>query len=101
MEQPVYLDNAATTPLDRRVLEAMLPHLSGERGNPSSLHASGATAREAVETARGSVAELIGASPQETVFTGGGTEADNLEAACGGHSRRARRRPGGRETAGI
>jgi cysteine desulfurase len=78
MEQPVYLDNAATTPLDRRVLEAMLPHLSGIRGNPSSLHAVGATAREAVEKARGSVAGLIGASPQEIVFTGGGTEADNL-----------------------
>lgn len=78
MEQPVYLDNAATTPLDRRVLEAMLPYLSGVRGNPSSLHATGATAREAVELARGSVADLIGASPQEIVFTGGGTEADNL-----------------------
>ncbi len=78
MEKPVYLDNAATTPLDRRVLEAMLPHLGGERGNPSSLHASGASAREAVEKARGSVAELIGASPQEIVFTGGGTESDNL-----------------------
>jgi cysteine desulfurase len=78
MEQPVYLDNAATTPLDRRVLEAMLPHLNGVRGNPSSLHAAGATAREAVEKARGSVAGLIGASPQEIFFTGGGTEADNL-----------------------
>src|SRR5918992_4535364 len=78
MEQPVYLDNAATTPLDRRVLDAMLPHLSGVRGNPSSLHAAGATAREAVEKARGSVAGLIGASPQEIFFTGGGTEADNL-----------------------
>jgi cysteine desulfurase len=78
MEHPVYLDNAATTPLDRRVLEAMLPYLRGVRGNPSSLHAAGASAREAVEKARGSVAELIGASPQEIVFTGGGTESDNL-----------------------
>src|SRR5918999_1716945 len=78
MEQPVYLDNAATAPLDGRVLAAMLPHLSGVRGNPSSLHESGATARDAVEKARGSVAGLIGANPQEIVFTGGGTEADNL-----------------------
>ncbi len=58
MAHPVYLDNAATTPLDPRVLEAMLPHLGGRRGNPSSLHALGASAREAVEEARGSVAAL-------------------------------------------
>src|SRR3712207_625470 len=74
----VYLDNAATTPLDPRVLEAMLPHLGARRGNPSSLHAPGAAAREAVEDAREAAAELIGASPGDIVFTGGGTEADNL-----------------------
>ena len=56
----------------------MLPHLGAQRGNPSSLHAAGAAAREAVEEAREPVAELIGASPEEVVFTGGGTEADNL-----------------------
>ena len=78
MSHPVYLDNAATTPLDRRVLEAMLPHLEGARGNPSSLHTLGAAAREALGEARESVAALIGASPQEVVFTGGGTEADAL-----------------------
>src|SRR5215210_4576959 len=78
MEHPVYLDNAATTPLDSRVLEAMLPHLRGRRGNPSSLHALGASAREAVEAARGSVAAMVGASPGEIFFTGGGTESDNL-----------------------
>jgi cysteine desulfurase len=78
MVHPVYLDNAATTPVDPRVLEAMLPHLVGGRGNPSSLHAPGAAAREAVEEARESVATLLGASPQEIVFTGGGTESDNL-----------------------
>lgn len=72
-----YLDNAATTPLDPRVLEAMLPHLR-RRGNPSSLHAAGAAANEAVEEARESVAAMIGASPEEVVFTGGGTESDNL-----------------------
>jgi cysteine desulfurase len=78
MSHPVYLDNAATTPLDPRVLEAMLPHLERTRGNPSSLHALGAAAREALEEARESVAALIGASPHEVVFTGGGTEADAL-----------------------
>src|SRR5829696_7740050 len=78
MEHPVYLDNAATTPLDPRVLEAMLSHLRGPRGNPSSLHATGTAAREAVEGARASVAGMVGASPGETLFTGGGTESDNL-----------------------
>jgi cysteine desulfurase len=77
MTDSVYLDNAATTPLDPRVLEAMLPHL-GRRGNPSSLHGAGAAAHEAIEEARESVAALLGASPDEIVFTGGGTEADNL-----------------------
>lgn len=78
MPHTVYLDNAATTPLDPRVLEAMLPHLGGTRGNPSSLHGPGAGAAEAVEHARESVADLIGASPEEILFTSGGTEADNL-----------------------
>jgi cysteine desulfurase len=81
----VYLDHAATTPLDERVLEAMLRHLRNEtaatrlpRGNPSSLHASGVAARGAVEEARESVAQLLRASPEEIVFTSGGTESDNL-----------------------
>ena len=78
MPETVYLDNAATTPLDPRVLEAMLPHLREPRGNPSSLHAPGAAARDVVEEARESVASLIGAAHHEIVFTSGGTEADNL-----------------------
>src|SRR5918911_5771919 len=78
MVHRVYLDNAATTPADPRVLEAMLPHLEGRRGNASSLHASGAEAREVVEEAREPVAELIGAAPEEIFFTSGGTESDNL-----------------------
>ena len=77
-EGSAYLDHAATTPLDGRVLEAMLPHLKGGCGNPSSLHAPGAAAREGIEGARASVAELIGARPEEIFFTSGGTEADNL-----------------------
>ncbi len=78
MQDPVYLDNAATTPLEPRVLEAMLPHLGAGRGNPSSIHARGAAARAAVERARESVAALVGASAAEVFFTAGGTEADCL-----------------------
>jgi cysteine desulfurase len=78
MIDPVYLDNGATTPLDPRVLESMLPHLGGRRGNPSSLHAFGDSAREQLERARERVANLIGSSPGEIVFTSGGTESDDL-----------------------
>jgi cysteine desulfurase len=78
MTDQVYLDNAATTPLDPRVLESMLPHLGGRRGNPSSLHEFGGSAREGLEEARDRVASLIGASPGEIVFTSGGTESDDL-----------------------
>lgn len=78
MHSRIYLDHSATTPLDPQVLEAMLPYLSGEFGNPSSLHREGRVARDAVETARAQVASLIGAEPEEIVFTASGTEADNL-----------------------
>jgi cysteine desulfurase len=78
MTDRVYLDNAATTPLDPRVLESMLPHLSGRRGNPSSVHALGGAARDAVEAARAFVASLVGALPEEIVFTSGGTESDAI-----------------------
>jgi cysteine desulfurase len=73
----VYLDYNATTPVDPAVLDAMLPYFSGDFGNASSIHTFGQKARAAVETARESVAGLIGARPQEIVFTSGGTEADN------------------------
>jgi cysteine desulfurase len=72
-----YLDHNATTPVEPEVLEAMLPHLSVEFGNAASIHSFGQRARAAVETARESVAALIGARPQEIVFTSGGTESDN------------------------
>jgi cysteine desulfurase len=78
MESRVYFDNSATTPLDLRVLDAMLPHLREGYGNPSSLYAEGRSARQAVETARGQVAALFDAEPDEVIFTGSGTEADNL-----------------------
>jgi cysteine desulfurase len=78
MHSRIYLDHSATTPLDPRVLETMLPYLSGEFGNPSSLHQEGRGAHAAVEIARAQVASLIGAEPEEIVFTASGTEADNL-----------------------
>ncbi len=72
----IYFDNAATAPLDPRVLEAMQPFLTQCWGNPSSLHLEGRVAREAVDAARRHVAELLGAEPEEIIFTGSGTEAD-------------------------
>jgi cysteine desulfurase len=74
----VYLDYNATTPVDRTVLEAMLPYFAENYGNASSIHSAGQQARGAVDRARESVADLIGAKPAEIVFTSGGTEADNL-----------------------
>lgn len=73
----VYLDHAATTPLDAGVLAAMRPYLEAEFGNPSSLHAHGRTARAAVEAAREQVAAVLGVAPLEVLFTSGGTESDN------------------------
>ena len=75
---PIYLDHNATTPVDAAVLDAMLPYLRGEFGNPSSAHGLGGRAHEAVEAARAEVAALIGATPDEIVFTSGGTEASNI-----------------------
>ncbi|HYM76027.1 MAG TPA: cysteine desulfurase family protein [Candidatus Dormibacteraeota bacterium] len=78
MNSRIYFDHSATTPLDPRVLEAMGPYLGGAYGNPSSLHHEGRAARQAVNEARAQVAELIGAEPDEIIFTASGTEADNL-----------------------
>jgi len=75
---PVYLDHNATTPMHREVLEAMQPWFRERVGNASGLHGPGREARRAVEAAREQVAGLIGASPEETCFTSGGTESDNL-----------------------
>src|SRR5690606_32769315 len=73
----IYLDHAATTPLDPRVLEAMLPYLTQHQANPSSVPGPGRRARFAIESAREEVAPLLGAEPGEIIFTSGGTEADN------------------------
>jgi len=75
--RPIYLDYNATTPVDPAVAEAMLPFLYEHFGNPSSSHPYGAVARSAVEKARGQVASLLGARPEEVVFTSGGSEANN------------------------
>lgn len=76
MESPIYLDYAASTPLDPEVEAEILPYLRAA-GNPSSIHAAGRYLRTAIEEARALIAELIGAQPGQIVFTSGGTEADN------------------------
>ncbi len=76
--EPIYLDHAATTPLDPEVRTAMEPYLTEAFGNPSSSHRWGRAARAAVDEARERVAQVLGADPREIVFTAGGTEADNL-----------------------
>ena len=73
----VYMDNAATTPLDMEVFEAMTPYMLEHFGNPSSIHAHGRQVRAAIERARKTIATLLHASPAEIFFTSGGTEADN------------------------
>jgi cysteine desulfurase len=78
MAERIYFDNAATTPLDPRVFNAMQPYLQRFWGNPSSLHREGREARAAVDPARNQVAQLLGAEPNEIVFTSSGTEADAL-----------------------
>lgn len=85
-----YLDHAATTPLRPEALEAMLPFLQGSFGNPSGQHSQARVAKTAIEEAREQVAAALGAKPAEVVFTGGGTEADNL--AIKGAARSARDR---------
>lgn len=78
MKKAVYLDHNATTPVDRTVLEAMLPFLQDHYGNPSSVYRRGRLARQAVESAREQVAQLVNVSPSQVVFTGGGTEANSM-----------------------
>ncbi|SFH27907.1 cysteine desulfurase family protein [Pontibacter chinhatensis] len=78
----VYLDNAATTPLDKEVFDAMAPYMLEHFGNPSSIHSHGREVRAAIERARKTVAGLLNTSPAEVFFTSGGTEADNAALIC-------------------
>ncbi|MFT2009199.1 cysteine desulfurase family protein [Pontibacter sp. 13R65] len=78
----VYLDNAATTPLDKEVFDAMAPYMLEHFGNPSSIHGHGREVRAAIEKARKTIANLLHTSPAEIFFTSGGTEADNTAIVC-------------------
>lgn len=90
MSERIYLDHAATTPLDPRVLEAMLPYLSDHWGNPSSLYAEAQEARRGLDAARRTIADVLGCRPQEVIITSGGSESDGL--ALRGAAYAARRR---------
>jgi cysteine desulfurase len=81
VNERIYMDNAATTPLDPQVLETMLPYLSTHFGNPSSIYSYGRETRMAIESARKSVARLLGVKPSEIFFTSGGTESNNTAIA--------------------
>ncbi len=76
-EEAIYLDFAATTPVDRRVVEAMMPYFCEQFGNPSSLYTQARAARQAMDRARGTVASLLGTRNSELIFTSGGSESDN------------------------
>lgn len=88
-ERTIYLDHAATTPLDPRVLEAMLPYLTEHYGNPSSIHRPGRVALQALDDAREQVALVLGCSRREVIFTGGGSESINLAIKGAALARRA------------
>lgn len=92
MKFPIYMDNHATTPLDPRVLDAMMPYLTEQFGNPSSNHAFGWVAAQAVDRARAQIAALINADPSEIIFTSGATESDNLAIKGAAESMRDRGR---------
>src|ERR1044071_3090309 len=81
----IYFDNAATTALDKEVLEAMLPYMTEHFGNPSSIHSFGRQTRAGIEGARKTIAKCLNVSPSEIFFTSGGTEADNMAIRCSIH----------------
>ena len=91
--QRIYLDHAATTPLDQKVLKKMLPYFTEEFGNADSPHGAGRKAVNAVDSARDCVALYIGAKPSEVYFTSGGTEADNWAVIGGAYAQKANGKP--------
>ena len=93
VKREVYLDYSASTPVDRRVLEAMMPYFSEVYGNPSSSHRFGRKAEQAVEDARASVARVLNCKPAEIVFTSGGSESDHLAIQGAGWRARQRGKP--------
>ncbi len=82
----VYLDNAATTQIDRQVIDAMIPYMESHYGNPSAIHFYGRETRAAIEKARKTVAKFLNASPSEIFFTSGGTESNNMAIRCAVHA---------------
>lgn len=82
----IYLDHAATTPLDPRVLEAMMPYLTSYWGNPSSLYAEAQAARKGLEVARRAISEILGCQPRDLIVTSGGSESDNLALRGAAHA---------------
>jgi cysteine desulfurase NifS len=88
--EKIYLDNNATTELAKEVREAMLPYMDSRHGNPSSIHGVGRDAREGIETARRQVSRLLNCRPRRVVFTGGGSESDNLALKGIAHAHRGR-----------
>lgn len=92
MKLPIYLDNSATTPVDPRVTQKMMPYLTERFGNPASTHAFGIAARDDVEEARAEVAALINAETREIVWTSGATESNNLALKGAAHANKARGR---------
>ena len=78
MPKRIYLDYSATTPIDPKVLRAMLPYLKENFGNPSSVHSFGQKAQTAIDEAREKVAKFLGCAPEEVIFTGSATESNNL-----------------------
>ena len=78
MKRRIYLDHASTTPVDKRVLKAMLPYMSLEFGNPSSLYKEGVEAKKAVRESRDKIAKILNIRAEEVIFTASGTESDNL-----------------------
>ncbi len=90
-DRRIYLDHAATTPVDPRVVAAMLPYLTSAWGNPSSIYGEAREARKGLDAARRTVADVLGCKPNEIIFTSGGTEADNLALRGVATAARARR----------